>query len=723
MKLSSAYLLGVTYATIQCDYLCQINNEVASIDQNSNFFRKVKPVKNKVRGLVKKFGKSKWQKSSCVQASPSMQVRGSGACGFEAVHNIKSNFNDYLDAHIDSDASKKCKNILKRQKKQIGRVIKRIDSYRNEDLFGCPAGTCVDGRCVFDLKQGGFGDGDLTRVIGREDEINSDVVHFQGIKYANQQRFMESTIIDEYTDTDFSTPGYSCMQATNVQSGLTIQTSTEMKEDCLYIKITMRKDAMTGPKRQVWSYIHGGTFNFGGVDDIYKTGIQLVAEQDIILARMNYRLGPFGNWYFPMNVNGQPKSNFQMRDQRLGMKWIKDNIALFNGNDENITLGGPSAGASSAMGHMVSPDSWDYFDNALLMGASQIRYWPEHQASFGYYNITVQFLGCSNPTDFATDIASGAVLECLQKIPIEVLAPTLAQTGKVFAGIALADNKLSRLEATYAPNIDGEIMPVDPRDAIKAGNIKPDLGFISTEVARNEAQTMSVDLLGNSDIRGILFGEQAAQIWQSFNTHVDLPAPAYNGFMQKLFGESQPLLMGILQAFPCPVPENDPYGGLLTECVDTFADWMTAYLWTCDTRNFLQPYVGTNLGPTYMYAFEQHASRQGGPNNLKPYSPTFVDCYQDTAGKSCHIEGITYLLGMAEDQGAEQTQEEIDYGVWIRSMFAEMIKTGKSTVAPNFKNNNGQWSRIDVHEPTLSNTVPFAQACVLFDTANLYGMI
>ena len=63
---------------------------------------------------------------------------------------------------------------------------------------------------------------------------------------------MESTFIDEYTDTDFSVPGYSCVQASSVETGAaTLPTSTDMSEDCLYIKITMRKDAMTGPKRQV----------------------------------------------------------------------------------------------------------------------------------------------------------------------------------------------------------------------------------------------------------------------------------------------------------------------------------------------------------------------------------------------------------------------------------------------------------------------------------------
>ena len=733
MKISSACLLGVTHAAVSCDYLCQIDNQVASISNDSDFFRKVKPVKNNVRRLTKQYRNAKWQKSSCILPSPSMQVRDSGACGFEAVHNIKSNFNDYLEAHIDGiDGSKKCKNVLKRQKNKLDKIIAKIDGYRNDDgdLFGCPSGTCVDSRCVFDLKQGGFGDGDLTRVIGREDETNSDVVHFQGIKFANQQRFMESTYIDEYTDTDFSVPGYSCMQATNILTGsLALPTSTEMNEDCLYIRITMRKDAMTGPKRQVVSWIHGGTFNFGGVDVLYEQPTHLVAEQDLIVAKMNYRLGPFGNWYFPVSVNGQPKSNFQMRDQRLGLKWIKEHIALFNGNEEDITLGGASAGAQAAMGHMVSSDSWDYFNNAMLSGAAQVRYWTEAEAGFGYYNITVQYLGCSNPTDFATDLASGAVLECLQQIPIEILSPTLAQTGQIFGGIALANNKLSQLEATYAPNIDGEIMPVDPRDAIKAGNLKPDMGFYVTEMTRDEGYTMSVQTFRNENLRSILFGESAAQIWQSFNAHVQLPAPAYNGFMANVFGKvSQDLLNGILGTFPCPVPENDPYGGLLTECIDAFSDWLSSYLFTCDTRNFLQPYVlDKNLGPANMYALEQHAAKngvtQGLPGTILPELTSMVNCYEATQGKSCHIMGMVYLFGEAENQNAPQSQEQAEYGVWYRSMYAEIIKTGKSTVVPNFKDQGGLWSRIDIGAPHISDTVPYAAACALNDMVNLHGMI
>ena len=64
-----------------------------------------------------------------------------------------------------------------------------------------------------------------------------------------------------------------------------------------------------------------------------------------------------------------------MGDQRNGLKWIHSHISKFNGNNDNITLGGASAGARSVLNHMTHSDSFAYFNNALTIGPQAIPYW------------------------------------------------------------------------------------------------------------------------------------------------------------------------------------------------------------------------------------------------------------------------------------------------------------------------------------------------------------
>ena len=84
---------------------------------------------------------------------------------------------------------------------------------------------------------------------------------------------------------DFSAPGKSCMIAGGVNIGAeTLPVDTERVEDCLYAKIIARN------QRNVLTWIHGGTFNYGGADATYENPDDLVAEHDLIVAKINYRL-------------------------------------------------------------------------------------------------------------------------------------------------------------------------------------------------------------------------------------------------------------------------------------------------------------------------------------------------------------------------------------------------------------------------------------------------
>lgn len=70
-----------------------------------------------------------------------------------------------------------------------------------------------------------------------------------------------------------------------------------------------------------------------------------------IIISPTYRLNIFGFLCAPSDPNfpSSCPGNFGFWDQRLALEWTHANISLFSGNPNNITVGGLSAGAHSAM--------------------------------------------------------------------------------------------------------------------------------------------------------------------------------------------------------------------------------------------------------------------------------------------------------------------------------------------------------------------------------------
>jgi acetylcholinesterase len=68
--------------------------------------------------------------------------------------------------------------------------------------------------------------------------------------------------------------------------------------------------------------------------DVYDPKV-LASEENIIVVSIQYRVGSLGFLY--LGTEDAP-GNQGLLDQRLAMKWVKENINFFGGNNDNITL-------------------------------------------------------------------------------------------------------------------------------------------------------------------------------------------------------------------------------------------------------------------------------------------------------------------------------------------------------------------------------------------------
>ena len=88
---------------------------------------------------------------------------------------------------------------------------------------------------------------------------------------------------------------------------------------------------------------------------------------EVVLVTANYRLGPFG---FLSLGHPHCNGNQGLWDQLLVLKWVKENIAAFGGDENNVTLIGHGSGSVCASFHLISSKSIGLFARIVLMSGT-----------------------------------------------------------------------------------------------------------------------------------------------------------------------------------------------------------------------------------------------------------------------------------------------------------------------------------------------------------------
>lgn len=141
-------------------------------------------------------------------------------------------------------------------------------------------------------------------------------------------------------------------------------------EDSLYLNVY--SPGLDGARRPVLVFLHGGAFLMGSGSTALYDSRRLARRSDLVVVTTNYRLGALG-WGHLGLVPGSslPDAvNLGLQDQIAALAWVKDNIAAFGGDPDNVTICGQSAGAMSAAALCASPQARTLFQRAIVQSAA-----------------------------------------------------------------------------------------------------------------------------------------------------------------------------------------------------------------------------------------------------------------------------------------------------------------------------------------------------------------
>jgi para-nitrobenzyl esterase len=196
---------------------------------------------------------------------------------------------------------------------------------------------------------------------------------FQQIPYARAGRFEKPVMIEHYGDVFPGRP--CCFPQPKVPAMIHVFLQCPlMRPEFLNNKELQSEDAFnlniwtpdSPGKKPVLVYIHGGGLENGSSSTAIYDGSALALE-GLVVVTFNYRLSALG--YMPIDENSV---NLCFYDQHTALAWVKKHIALFGGDNENITLMGQSAGALSAFLQFLSPKNAGLFHKVILASGAQL---------------------------------------------------------------------------------------------------------------------------------------------------------------------------------------------------------------------------------------------------------------------------------------------------------------------------------------------------------------
>jgi para-nitrobenzyl esterase len=238
-----------------------------------------------------------------------------------------------------------------------------------------------------------------------------------------------------------------------------------MSEDCLVLNVWTPALKDNG-KRPVMVWLHGGGYANGSASFTFYDGTNLAAKHEVVVVGVNHRLNIFGYLYLgEISEKYAHGGNAGMQDSILALQWIKENIANFGGDPNNVTIFGQSGGGGKVSTMLGMPAAKGLYHRAIAMSGSSIRGVNKGDATESALSVLRRL-----------NIDKSKV-DDIQKVPMQQLLE-LTITGGRGSG-----NPPLRL----SPVVDGHSLPAHPFDPATeiSSDIPLIIGSTETEVTWN----------------------------------------------------------------------------------------------------------------------------------------------------------------------------------------------------------------------------------------------
>jgi para-nitrobenzyl esterase len=205
-------------------------------------------------------------------------------------------------------------------------------------------------------------------------------------------------------------------------------------------------------RRPVMVWIHGGAFIGGTAATPWYNGRHLATEGDVVIVTINYRLGSLGFLHLA-EVGGEryaSSGNTGLLDQIAALRWVRDNIAAFGGDPQQVTIFGESAGGSSVSMLLGMPEARGLFHRAIAQSGTAAWAATREQAA----GVTESYLA-----ELGLRAAPSSLDALLERPVADLMAAQLNISTRYGIG------------RDFRPVIDGVAVPRHPFAAVRDGAV------------------------------------------------------------------------------------------------------------------------------------------------------------------------------------------------------------------------------------------------------------